>query len=226
MLKIGHKLEKRQWHQNLPTWSNSQTFWRCFVSFVKFSYWFHVNIITLSGAKAIFFYKRLIRNPEIGNSTVSVWVLRNIWQLDQVRNTKFGTNESWKIPGSHLPKYHLPITVLKNTRVIKQKRKVGGGGESGITSPPPPVRLIPNTWKDNNFLPSLYFTMCVVKRYSITEKQRSAYNSLLLISILQITLKNIKKILQVEDIYETFDRLQNWRNLKLQNLFSIFYVFS
>ena len=201
-------------------------FWRCFVSFVKFSYWFHVNIITLSGVKAIFFYKGLIRNPEIGNSTVCVWVLRNIWQLDQVRNTKFGTNESWKIPGLHLPKYHLPIPGLQNTRVIKQKQTVGGGGGVELPPFPHPVRLIPKTWKDNNFLPSLYFTMCVVKRYSITEKQRSAYNSLLLISILQITLKNIKKILQVEDIYETFDRLQNWRNLKLQNLFSIFYVFS
>ena len=114
--------------------------------------------------------------------------------------------------------YKIPELLSKN------KQLEGGGVE--LPPFPHPVRLIPKTWKDNNFLPSLYFTICVVKRYSITEKQRSAYNSLLLISILQITLKNIKKILQVEDIYENFDRLQNWRNLKLQNFFSIFYVFS
>ena len=44
-------------------------FWRGFVSLVKFSYWskFHVNIITGFGIMAIFFYKGLTRNPEIGN---------------------------------------------------------------------------------------------------------------------------------------------------------------
>ena len=35
-------------------------------------------------------YKTLTRNPEIGNTTV--WVLRNIWKLGQIRDTKFGTN--------------------------------------------------------------------------------------------------------------------------------------
>ena len=40
------------------------------VSLVKFNYWFkfHVNIITGSGIVAIFFYKRLTRNPEIENT--------------------------------------------------------------------------------------------------------------------------------------------------------------
>ena len=56
-------------------------FWRCFVSLVKFNYWskFHVNIITRSRNMTIFFYKGLIRNPEIGNT--SVWVLPNIWRM-------------------------------------------------------------------------------------------------------------------------------------------------
>ena len=42
----------------------------CFGSFVKFSYWskFHVNIIAgFAGVMTIFFYKGLIRNPEIRN---------------------------------------------------------------------------------------------------------------------------------------------------------------
>ena len=40
----------------------------------------------------IFFYKKLTRNPEIGNSLV--WVLPNIWRLEGVGDTKFGTNVS------------------------------------------------------------------------------------------------------------------------------------
>ena len=72
-------------------------FWPGFVSLVKFSYWsnFHVKIITGSGIMTIFFYKRLTRNPEIGNT--SVWVLPNIWRLGRVIVTKFGTNASNRI---------------------------------------------------------------------------------------------------------------------------------
>ena len=39
-----------------------------------------------------FVYKRLIRNPEIANT--SVWVLSNIWRLGQVRDTKLRRNIS------------------------------------------------------------------------------------------------------------------------------------
>ena len=38
----------------------------------------------------IFSYKRLPKNPEIGNTLV--WLLSNIWRLGQVRDTKLGTN--------------------------------------------------------------------------------------------------------------------------------------
>ena len=40
----------------------------------------------------IFFYKGLTRNPEIGNTPVCV--LPNIWRLDQIMDTTFGTNVS------------------------------------------------------------------------------------------------------------------------------------
>ena len=62
--------------------------------FVRFNYRikFHVNIITGSGVMTIFFYKRLTRNPEIGNTPICV--LPNIWRLEWVRNTKVGTNIS------------------------------------------------------------------------------------------------------------------------------------
>ena len=71
----------------------------CFnvVSTFKFSYWskFYVTIITGSGVMTIFFYKRLTRNPEIGNTLVCV--LPNIWRLGRVRDTKFGMNVSKKM---------------------------------------------------------------------------------------------------------------------------------
>ena len=70
-------------------------FWRCFVSIVKFSYWFkfHVNIITGSGIITIFFYKGLteIRKSEIPPSEFCPI------SGDQVRDTKYGTNVSNKI---------------------------------------------------------------------------------------------------------------------------------
>ena len=55
----------------------------------------HVNIITGSGVMTIFFYKRLTRNPKIGNS--HVWVLPNIWRLGRVSDTKHGANVSNKM---------------------------------------------------------------------------------------------------------------------------------
>ena len=69
-------------------------FWRCFVSLVKFSYWskFLVNIIIGSGVMTIYFYKELTRNPEIGNTPG--WVFSNIWRLERVGDTKFGTDVS------------------------------------------------------------------------------------------------------------------------------------
>ena len=78
------------WHEII----HKTFFWRCLLFLVKFSYWskFHVNIITGSGAMTIFFYKWLNRNPEIGISPV--WCFSNTWRLEQVRDTKFGTNVS------------------------------------------------------------------------------------------------------------------------------------
>ena len=69
-------------------------FGRCFVFLTKFSYWptFRVNTITGSGVITIYFYKGLTRNPEIGNTPVSV--LPNIWRLGQVGDTIFGMDVS------------------------------------------------------------------------------------------------------------------------------------
>ena len=54
-----------------------------------------MSIITGSGVMTISFYKGLTKNLKIGNTPV--WVLPNIWRLEQVMNTKFGTNISNKI---------------------------------------------------------------------------------------------------------------------------------
>ena len=59
------------------------------------SFRFHVNIITCSGVMIVFFYKGLNRNPEIRNTPVRV--LRNIWRLSWIRDTRFCTNLSNKM---------------------------------------------------------------------------------------------------------------------------------
>ena len=59
LLQIGQKSKKWQWCCYLSTRRHRQSFWRCFVSLDKFSYWskFHVNIITDPGVMTIFCYK-------------------------------------------------------------------------------------------------------------------------------------------------------------------------
>ena len=68
-----------------------------FSFFIKFSFWFkfHVNIITGSGVTTIFFYRKLTKNPEVGNTPV--WFLPDIWRLGRVNDTKFGASVSNKI---------------------------------------------------------------------------------------------------------------------------------
>ena len=92
---------------------------------VKFSYWskFHVNIITGSGIMTIFFYKRLARNPEIGNTPVSV--LPNTWRLGQVRGTRFGTNVFNKLllNAAKCQGYSLTISEL-----LRKNQQGDGGG--------------------------------------------------------------------------------------------------
>ena len=89
---------KTQWMTMTSQFSDMATtsnfFDVVFVSLVKFSYYskFHVNIISGSGIMTVFFYKRLTRNPEIGNS--SVWALPNIWRLGRVMDIKYDTNVS------------------------------------------------------------------------------------------------------------------------------------
>ena len=113
---------------------NVKFFWRFFVSLDNFSYWstFHVNIITGSGIRTIFFYKELTRNPEIGNNPV--WVLPNFWRLGQVMSTKFGTNVSnrmllnaTKFQGCSFYRFWF----------IKGKSIAGGGGDWLKLQPPP-----------------------------------------------------------------------------------------
>ena len=43
----------------------------------------------------LFFYKRLARNPKIGNTPARV--LPSIWRQERVRDTKFDTNVSNKM---------------------------------------------------------------------------------------------------------------------------------
>ena len=61
-------------------------FWRCFVSFVKFSYCskFYSNIITDSGVTVIFFYKGLTRDSEIGKNPSEFCSIYGDWGKLQI----------------------------------------------------------------------------------------------------------------------------------------------
>ena len=78
-----------------------------------------------------FFYKELTRNPEIRNT--AVWRLPNIWVFRRVKDTKFGTNVSNKIPRNAAKCQDYSFY-----RVIKGKLTRGG---ARITALPPPLRL-------------------------------------------------------------------------------------
>ena len=110
-------------------------FWRGFVSLAKFSYWskFHVNTITGSGIMTIFFYKGFTRNREIGNTPV--WVLPNIWRLERVMGTKFGTNVSSR----------MLLNVAKFQGYSFYRFWVIKGKPTGGIKLPPPLRLVLST---------------------------------------------------------------------------------
>ena len=125
LLQICQKSKKRQWRHNFLKWRHFQFFWRFFVCFVKFIHWskFHVSIITGSGIMTIYFYKGLTRNPEIENTPV--WVLRNIWRVEQIMDAKFGPNISNRmlLNASKFQGYS-----FYHFWVIKGEPTAGGGG--------------------------------------------------------------------------------------------------
>ena len=79
----------------------------------------------------IFLYKGLTRNSENGNTPV--WVLPNIWRLEWVSDTKFGTN---------VYIYRI-CRILQNARVtafaVFELVREAQQGE-GVKLPPPPPR--------------------------------------------------------------------------------------
>ena len=96
-LQIGHKLEKWQWPHSLQTGHHLFFFFFFGVAvFLLPSLVIRPSLMSISSQVleffTIFFYKRLTRNPKIGNT--HVWVLPNIWRLGQVRDTEFGTDVS------------------------------------------------------------------------------------------------------------------------------------
>ena len=110
------------WHDLI-----TKFFWRCFIPFVRFSYWFkfHVNIIIGSEVMTIFFHKGLTRNQEIRNTLA--WVFPNIWRLERVRDTKFGTNISYDMllndAKCHCYSLHVSELLWAKVMQITQLRK-------------------------------------------------------------------------------------------------------
>ena len=88
------------------------------------SYWskFYVNIITGSGVMTIYFYKRLTRNPEIGN--IPVWVLSNICRLGQARDAKIGIDVPDEII---LNAAKFRLTAFTVSELLSENKQRGGG---------------------------------------------------------------------------------------------------
>ena len=88
-----HKSEKWQWRHDVSPNSFE------IVLFLLSGLVFGPSFLSISSLVLelwqFFPYKGLTRNPEIGNSPVSV--LLNIWRLGKIRDTKFGKNISNKI---------------------------------------------------------------------------------------------------------------------------------
>ena len=70
----------------------------------------------------ISFYKKLTRNPEIGNTPA--WVFPNIWRLEPVMNTKFGSNISNKIL---LNAAKCQGTAFTFSELLRENQQEGGG---------------------------------------------------------------------------------------------------
>ena len=123
---------------NILTWRHRQIFWRCCVSFVKFTYWSkcHANIITGYGVLTIFVYKRLteIRKLELRPSEVPSI---NIWKLAEIRDTKFGRNVSNK---KFLNAAKFQVYSFYRFWVIERKptENEGGRGVGWLKIPPHP----------------------------------------------------------------------------------------
>ena len=68
------------------------------------------------------FYKGLTRNSEIGNTPVSV--LLNIGVLEQVQNTKYGTDVSNKML---LKIQNARVTTFTISELLRENQQGGGG---------------------------------------------------------------------------------------------------
>ena len=129
--EIGKMTMMSQFSNMMSQFSNIiiKFFWHCFFSLTVLSYWskFHVNIITGSGVVAIFFYKGVTRNPEIGNNPI--WVLPNIWRLGQVGIPNLARMSLikcyWMLQNDRVTAF----TVSELLREIQQ---------GGVKLPPPP----------------------------------------------------------------------------------------
>ena len=109
--------------------------WYCLVSLVTFSFWykFYVSIMTGSGIMIIRVYKGLTRNPDIENTLV--WVLSNTLRLEQVKDTKVGTNTLNKklLNAAKCQDYS-----FYRFWCMQKPGGGGGGGGGGLSFPNPP----------------------------------------------------------------------------------------
>ena len=134
-VQIDHKSEKWQWRHSLLTWHYRQIFLTRFCFSCQFQLLIQISCQNhhCFWSYGKFVYKGLTRNPEIGSTPV--WVLPNIWRLEQVMHTKFGTSVSNRmlLNAANFQGYN-----FYRFWVIKGKPTTGRGK---IIPPPPPPRL-------------------------------------------------------------------------------------
>ena len=82
LFQIGQNSKKWQWRHNFPTWPQRQIF------LTLFCFSCQAKVLVQVSCQ----YHHWFWNPEIGN--FPVWVLPNIWRLEQVVDTKIGMNVS------------------------------------------------------------------------------------------------------------------------------------
>ena len=104
----------------------------------------------------IFFYKRLIINPEIGNT--HVWVLPNIWILGRVRDTKVGTSVSNEMLLNATKCQGYSFYCFWDNKVKPTGWEVRGGG--GIT--PTPLQTHTHTQTHTQII---YIRYLIVKNF-------------------------------------------------------------
>ena len=118
--KLAINLKKWQWRHNLLTWPHRKFFWRCFASFVRFSYWskfMSISLLVLESWQ--FFYKGVTTNLETGNTPVWICPISGDWGMLVVPNLarRFLMKCYWMLQNARVTVFTISELLRENIRV-------------------------------------------------------------------------------------------------------------